>query len=238
MLSKVLVSFAEYFFRLFSRGKIMAIKRLKIRDTDWDGVKGRVQAVLLNNRWRSGWEDFAFGRLSEEIDLLFEQALNKGGIFYDIGCGSGYYSIKALGQHPKVRARGVDLSRPMISASRVAIRRKGLKSRFTVVHAPAEKTGYPKNSGTFAFASNLLHEVAEPQAVLREIHRVLKIGATIGVVDFRATKIGRAFTRHHGDSAHGPFEAEQLESYLKNCGFTRVETTIVKNRLLIIAQKQ
>lgn len=215
----------------------MTGEKLNIKDTDWSGLKGRIQAHLLNNRWRARWENLVYGKLTGEIERLFENTLSDGGIFYDIGCGSGFYSLKALALHPKVRVRGVDLSREMIAVARTIIKRQGFKSRFTVVHAPAERTGYPKNSGTFAFASNLLHETTDPQQVLKEIHRLLKIDGVIGIVDFLATKRGFAFTRHHGSEAHGPFEPEQLRKYLEACGFGDVEIITAKNRLLAQAHK-
>lgn len=93
----------------------------------------------------------------------------------ELGCGPGFYACRLAQDYPQIQSAGVDLSRSLIerARSRAASRRLG---NCTFTHGDAQSLVDPTSSVDAVVVSRLFLIVPGKEAVLREIHRVLRPG--------------------------------------------------------------
>lgn len=103
------------------------------------------------------------------LDLAGD-ALQQGGAFADIGCGTGEIARTAAERGFEVRA--VDASPSMVDATRTLC--AGLDVRADV--CPAEQLDLPKGRFTVVHSSWVLHWLTEVDAPLRRMSRALRPG--------------------------------------------------------------
>ncbi len=134
--------------------------------------------------------DFRFMALSFRVRDFFrprEEVLKEVGIkpgFYilDYGCGSGGYTIPAaqmVGESGKIYALDVHPLAVQMVQSRAA--RKKLTNIETILSDGA--TGLPDHSLDAVLLYDTFHDLAEPDEVLAELHRVLKPGGILSFND-------------------------------------------------------
>lgn len=101
------------------------------------------------------------------------EALRAGGSMLDVGCGGGGACITVARAFPCARIIGIDTHAPAIERARADAAAAGLADRvtFTVLNA-AE---LPESSEfDLVTAFEIVHDAADPVALLRGIHRSLK----------------------------------------------------------------
>jgi len=115
--------------------------------------------------------------------------LKKGDTFLDVGSSSGYFSLVAsgiVGSHGKVYA--VDIDEASIDTLKEEISARGVKNLEAIVADITGKTSLAGESIDVCLLANVLHGLFannEMDGAFKEITRVLKTGATLGVVDFK-----------------------------------------------------
>jgi ubiquinone/menaquinone biosynthesis C-methylase UbiE len=117
--------------------------------------------------------------------LLEAAGLKRGQKVLEVGCGPGFFTIPAahiVGEEGRVYA--VDVNPYAIERVRGKIARDGIKNVVPLL-ANASDTGLPEYSIDFAFMVGLPHIVGGREAVLSEIHRILKPG---GVLSYKRTR--------------------------------------------------
>ncbi len=103
----------------------------------------------------------------------------------DVGIGTGNLALPALERWPSVRVTGVDASSEMAAtAERLASERLAARDRdrLTTRVAFAADLPFPDASFDLAISSFVLQLVPSRPRVLREIHRVLRPGASLAHV--------------------------------------------------------
>ncbi|MFE0700718.1 class I SAM-dependent methyltransferase [Streptomyces sp. NPDC058872] len=131
----------------------------------------------------------------------------------DLGCGTGTSTAALLQAAPLATVTGVDASAGMLARARG----KTWPERVSFVHAPVERMDEVEARGPYdaVFAAYLLRNVADPDAVLRDVHRLLRPGGRLAVHEYslsgRATHrllwaavmkgFVRPWARLHGDAA-------------------------------------
>ena len=115
----------------------------------------------------------------------------------DLGCGTGVIA-RRLAQcvGPTGSVVGVDLSQTMIDVARQHSDHPAL--RFEQGNATA--LAYPVAHFDYALAARLLMHVSDPHAVLRELHRVVRVGGRLALLErdwgtFAVDHRDRALTR-------------------------------------------
>ncbi|MHC4399545.1 MAG: methyltransferase domain-containing protein [Planctomycetota bacterium] len=96
----------------------------------------------------------------------------------DLGCGAGldlYLYAKAVGSLGKVY--GLDLSRAMIAKAKRNMAALGI-GNVELLCAPADSIPLPDASVDLVTANGIFNLSPEKDAVMREVHRVLKAGGT------------------------------------------------------------
>lgn len=125
--------------------------------------------------------------LAPPKSVLSEVGIEPGFHLLDYGCGPGSYSLAAaelVGQSGKVYAAdisGLALRRVQSSASK-----KGL-GNIETVHTDCE-TGLENGTIDVVLLYDTYHDLAEPDRVLEELHRVLKPGSILSFSDHHMTE--------------------------------------------------
>ena len=115
-------------------------------------------------------------------EILKETDIEPGFRVLDYGCGPGAYvagTAELAGESGKVYA--LDLQPLAIRRVREIARKKQLANVETI--RSDCQTGLQDNSLDVALLYDVFHTLGEPQAVLTELHRVLKKGGTLSFSD-------------------------------------------------------
>jgi ubiquinone/menaquinone biosynthesis C-methylase UbiE len=131
----------------------------------------------------------AGSRSERELDRLAGLLeLRTGSVVADIGAGSGDFSLalaRRVGPTGRVYATEIEASK------RAKIERKardaGL-SNVTVLEALEDGTGLPDGCCDGAFLRGVYHHLTRPEAIVASLHRALRPGARLVVIDFRPTR--------------------------------------------------
>lgn len=101
----------------------------------------------------------------------------------DVATGTGDFAIAALSLNPD-HITGVDVSAGMLGKARVKIGRKGYDNKISLVRAPSESLPFQDNSFDAATVAFGVRNFDDPVQGLSEIHRVLKPGGVLAVLEF------------------------------------------------------
>jgi SAM-dependent methyltransferase len=113
----------------------------------------------------------------------------------DIGCGYGWSSLGMARGYPKIRVDGFDLDGPSIERARENARRNRLEER---VHFQVRDASDASLAGQYDLvtAFEAVHDMNNPVGALRTMHRLVREGGTVLIVDER---VGDAFTARGND---------------------------------------
>jgi ubiquinone/menaquinone biosynthesis C-methylase UbiE len=116
--------------------------------------------------------------LRPRIDILKEAGIESGFSVLDFGCGPGGYIVplaELVGRSGKINA--LDVHPLAIRVVKRIATRKGIKNIATVESDCS--TGLPDNSVDVVLLYDVFHDLARPDDVLRELHRILKPGGRL-----------------------------------------------------------
>lgn len=121
-------------------------------------------------------------------ETLEKFGLSDQGVFLDIGCGIGYFTIPAaeILKHGKVI--GIDIMEEMLQYVR---ERAG--SLTNIEFKKSDEYSFPieDSSVDYAMLSNVLHEVEDKVKYLKEIKRVLRNNSSLYLIEWdKESKIG------------------------------------------------
>jgi ubiquinone/menaquinone biosynthesis C-methylase UbiE len=106
-------------------------------------------------------------------EILKEVGIQTGFQVLDFGCGPGSY-VPAVSElvGPAGKVYALDIHPLAVQSVQRLVSRKGLTNVETVLSDC--QTGLPDESLDVALLYDIYHDLAEPEAILKEIHRVLK----------------------------------------------------------------
>ncbi|RPF36918.1 class I SAM-dependent methyltransferase [Streptomyces sp. TLI_185] len=164
-----------------------------------------------------GRRNRAFVRLAELSDA------EAGDRVLDVGCGTGYLSRRMADRvGPDGKVTGVDPSAPVLEYARRKKPRPG-SAPCTYREGIAESLDLADASFDTVVTSLMLHHLPEDlrPAALREMHRVVRPGGRLLVVEFRPPKsrIGRHLV--HGGAGHAMAHnrVDLLDGLIADAGF-------------------
>ena len=99
----------------------------------------------------------------------------------DIGCGTGTFARRVLKEHRTAEVWGVDFSRKMIAAG--AHHNQACESRMRLVQADSESLPMADNTFDVVTCSNSFHHYPNQKSAVTEMHRVLRPGGRLLIVD-------------------------------------------------------
>jgi len=143
-------------------------------------------------------------------------------VIADLGAGEGTFSQLLARRAARVIA--VDNSEKMVEYGSTLAREHGLAN---LEYRLGDLESLPIDSATVdaAILSQALHHARHPERVLREVHRILKPGGRAVILDL--LKHGFEDARELYADLWLGFSEVDLDRYLKDSGFDRVETRVV-----------
>jgi ubiquinone/menaquinone biosynthesis C-methylase UbiE len=114
--------------------------------------------------------------------ILEETSIRSGFHVLDFGCGPGSYTVVAAGMvGPTGKVHALDIHPLAIQRVQKLSAKKGLTNIHTIQSDCA--TGLENESMDLVLLCDILHHLSEAEAVLRELHRVLKATGTLSCND-------------------------------------------------------
>jgi len=148
----------------------------------------------------------------------------------DLGCGTGRFSIP-MAYYFGFGVTGIDASREMLEKARA----KDWEERVTWMCGNLEGFAFDDESFDAIFMSHLLHHLTAPKKFLENCLRMLRRGGSIyvrygAIEQIRDDVVHRFFPETLViDEARTP-SIEQVENWLQETGFERVESTRIAQK--------
>ncbi|HZU34365.1 MAG TPA: class I SAM-dependent methyltransferase [Gemmataceae bacterium] len=184
-------------------------------------VKPGINAQFKNpdvDRFQKTFEAESREVFAQREKILAACDLKPGMIVADIGAGTGLYTrlfARAVGDHGQVYA--ADIAAKFLEHIRKTSRQAGLHN-VTPVLCDEDSVDLPPNSVDLAFVCDTYHHFEYPQKTLASLHRALKPGGKLIVVDFiREPGKSSAWVLNHVRAGQGVVEKE-----LSAAGFHKV----------------
>lgn len=218
-------------------------------------------ARMFNNI--SAKYDFLNHLLSMGIDHLWrKRAVNflkplQPEIMLDIATGTGDFAIAALEINPK-KVYGIDISTGMLDMGRKKLEKKNLTDRIELKEGDSENIPFEENYFDAITVGFGVRNFENLEKGLKEIHRVLKPGKKVAILEFSKPDkfpvktvfglyskygiplIGKTVSKDNAAYTYLPEsvaafpEGEEFSSILKQCGFIHVQREPVGNGIATI----
>jgi predicted methyltransferase len=145
----------------------------------------------------------AFEREGREIwdkrlEIVAALELRPGMAVADIGAGTGFF-VRLLAQEvgPRGKVYAVDIARNFVAAIERRARQDGQHWIQGIVNPP-DQSGLPEASVDLVFTSDTYHHFEYPQSMLASIHRALRPGGSLVIIDFeRIPGVSSAWVMSH-----------------------------------------
>ncbi len=200
---------------------------------EWTGTRGKFNAWFFGTGWRRFVEKTIFGNYWPHLHKeIAKQITNGDEKILDVGAGSGNFSIPIAKQLSQGKVYCLDLSDVMLSHLDHRARKASLEDKIEIIKDDATKSGLESDSVNWAVSGNFMHEMAEPEKVVAEMHRVLKPGGSLFLVDFKD------WHGYHGGDSHGPFSEEQFQELINSSDFEDVEVKLERHFVIGTARKK
>ena len=146
-------------------------KHIELNEAKWDG--------WVDSLDKKGSRSYYLRRGQRDVLSLLN--IKEGMSILDIGCGTGW----ALGQAASIvdykgSFYGVDLSAKMIERAEENFK---TKENFHFIKANAESIPLDDNLFDCIICTNSFHHYFNPDKALKEMHRLLKIGGKVYILD-------------------------------------------------------
>ena len=139
--------------------------------SQFDGWSGKYDRSILQRIFFRPSHD----KLIETLSLRPNTAV------LDVGCGTGRFLARMLEANPSIAATGLDLSSGMIEQAQTNLEAFG--NRVCLIRGDSEKLPFGDNAFDAVTCVHSFHHYPHQGRVLREMHRVLKPGGQLVIVD-------------------------------------------------------
>lgn len=172
------------------------------------------------------------------------------GYVLDLGCGPGDISFRFAKEFPCCRIHAVDGSAAMLRYGRELLARQpDLAGRIEFIRAVFPGAELPRSGYEAVISNSLLHHLADPLVMWREVMRLSKPGAPVFIMDLRrpdspavARKLVDRYTGREPDilrrdfynSLLAAFRPEEIRKQLARAGLEDFDVAEVGDRHVMI----
>lgn len=175
--------------------------------------------ALKVDEWTERFETESREIFHQRKQILSAVGLKPGMHVADIGAGTGLFTLpfaEAVGPQGKVYA--VEIARNFLSHIEARAKKAQLENVVTVLGTD-RSVELPSGAIDLAFICDVYHHFEFPQASLASLHKALKPGGEIVVIDFkRIPGVSSDFVMSHVRAGQEVFEAE-----ITAAGFEKVD---------------
>lgn len=199
---------------------------------EWTGFRGKFHAWFFSTYSRKIFEFLFFGNYWTSFKReLFRRIKHGDENVLDIGAGSGNFSLPIAKKMKQGKVISLDLSTEMTDYLQAKAKQNSLQDRIVVLNRHAEETGLENDSVDWVVSGNCMHEMSNPEKIWTEMHRVVKPGGALFIVDF--------LDRHgfHDGDAHGPYSVLQMSELFSGACFKNVSVEQRRHFVVGIAEK-
>lgn len=175
-----------------------------------------------------------------------------GRLILDLGIGPGVSGIEMVRADPRKMLVGVDFSASMIERARRHVASAGVA--LALVRGDASRLPFADSSYDGATGHSFLYLLADSDAVLKEVHRVVRPGGCVAFLEpnrLASSERLRVLWRAYGDglrfgtsmllwsifsALHGRYTPESLAAQLVKCGFVDPHVTPAFEGLGLLAR--
>ena len=195
-------------------------------------VSGRRYAGVMG--WQGAeWLDRSEREVEEEPQRAIE-ALNipRGAVVADVGAGSGYMTIR-LAQRvgPMGRVYANDIQPEMLQMLEGRLKRERI-TNVTLVQGAIDDPHLPADTLDLILMVDVYHEFSEPQKMLRAMHRSLKPGGRLVLLEYRKEDPSVPIRFEHKMSV----QEARLELEAEGFVFSRVDGRLPRQHILIFTR--
>lgn len=206
----------------------VAFRELKVRPIEAQ-APGRHQDEGINRQFEDPKlkvDDFVKRFESEDREVYAKRealadyvGLKPGEAVADVGAGTGVFTrLFATRVGPKGRVYAVDIAKPFLEHIAAVAKENGWE-QVTTVLGGKETTNLPEGALDAVFLCDTYHHFEKPMAVMGSIHRALKPGGRLVLVEFdRREGVSSEFVLNHIRASRPEFEAE-----VEAAGFEKVD---------------
>ncbi|MEW6532836.1 MAG: bifunctional demethylmenaquinone methyltransferase/2-methoxy-6-polyprenyl-1,4-benzoquinol methylase UbiE [Thermodesulfobacteriota bacterium] len=134
----------------------------------YDGTN-RILSLGFDRHWRRR----AVDRLSPR----------PGGLYLDVGCGTGDMCVEVLRKAPGCRVVGIDPSEGMLKIGREKVRAAGISEAVSLLRGDVLNLQFPDNSFDGAITAFCIRNVTDRLRGLREMCRVIRPGGSLVILE-------------------------------------------------------
>lgn len=142
--------------------------------------------------------------------------LTPASVVADIGAGTGYYAFRIAPKVPRGKVFAVEVQDKFVSSLQARKQELGLEN-VEVVKGGSRSPNLPEASVDLAMMVDVYHELEYPQEMLQAIHRALKPGGKLLLLEYRAEDPAIPIKELH------KMHAAQVHKELGANGFTLVK---------------
>jgi demethylmenaquinone methyltransferase/2-methoxy-6-polyprenyl-1,4-benzoquinol methylase len=200
----------------------------------------------------AGCYDFTNRALTFGLDAYWRnvaiKALNPAprGHYLDIGCGTGDMAIKIVKRIPDAKVTGIDPSQGMLQQGGIKVAKEAMEDAVRLEKGDVLELRFPENYFDGAITAFCIRNVTNRKKALTEIHRSLKQGAPLVILELtdpdgaimkplfrlysrivmpvvtKALSSSSAY-RYLTDSMAAFPRAEAIKGLMNHCGFNDLE---------------
>jgi ubiquinone/menaquinone biosynthesis C-methylase UbiE len=186
----------------------------------WTGLRGVFGGWLLANPARALIDRVSGQAVPRVLELL---SIRGNETVVDAGCGSGFFSIPVAQRLVRGHLTCVDGSPQMLAHLKRRARIRRLDARMEFRQGDVTQLPVGNKVADLAMTTAVLHELSDPASALSELHRVLRPGGRVVVLDAKENAFFGHIVRHrHHADCHGPWTRDSLSAALTSSGFAGV----------------
>ncbi len=175
-------------------------------------------------------EETIYDKIESKLYELIIQRVKRAKLILDIGCGECKL-VNILAKRTKSKIFGVDINDSGFANGISEAQDLGVLERIKFIKVDAKFLTTAIDKKFDAVVSvYALHEYEKPDKVLQEVHRALKSGGKIVIVDFLEGSTAEELWNEDY------YTEEQITDLLQNSGFKNLETIFPEGRELVLIE--